>query len=182
MRDDLILLEGIRRQDKHALIEVFDKYASPIYRYAYRLCGNAIEADDIVGDVFAQLIEHINAGNGPRNNLRAYIYQIAYHLIVDKTRRAKHLADLTEETHISETEMRSPHDINDLHNLLIAAIKSHLTPDQQHVILLRFFEGLSVRDIALALGKDENNVKVIQSRGIAKLRQVLNTELLRELL
>ncbi|MEJ5225686.1 MAG: sigma-70 family RNA polymerase sigma factor [Anaerolineales bacterium] len=183
MRDDLILLQGIRNRDKRAIVEVFDKYATAIYRYAYRLCGNETEADDVVGDVFAQLLDHIKAGNGPRDNLRAYIYQMAYHRIVDKSRREKHLAELSDNIHSESTEW--PHakqEHNDLHAILIKTIQTHLTADQQHVILLRFFEGLSVHDTAEVLGKDHNNIKVIQSRGIAKLRQVLDIELLREIL
>lgn len=183
MRDDLILLQGIRNRDKRAMVEVFDKYATAIYRYAYRLCGSETEADDVVGDVFAQLLNHIKDGNGPRDNLRAYIYQMAYHRIVDKSRREKHLAELNDDIRSESTEW--PHtqqEHHDLHDILLKTIHTHLTSDQQHVILLRFFEGLSVHDTAEVLGKDHNNIKVIQSRGIAKLRQVLDIELLREML
>ncbi len=183
MRDDLILLQSIRNRDKHALVEVFDKYAAAIYRYAYRLCGSETEADDVVGDVFMLLLNHIKDGNGPRDNLRAYIYQIAYHRIVDKSRREKHLADLSEE--IGSENKDWPHTQqkdHDLHDVLLKTIHTHLTSDQQHVILLRFFEGLSVHDTAEVLGKDPNNIKVIQSRGIAKLRRVLDIELLQEML
>lgn len=183
MQDDLILLQAIRNRDKRAMVEVFDKYATAIYRYAYRLCGSKIEADDVVGDVFAQLLDHIKAGNGPRENLRAYIYQMAYHRIVDKARREKHLAELNDKIRSESKDW--PHtrqEHNDLHAILLNTIHAHLSGDQQHVILLRFFEGLSVHDTAEILGKDQNNIKVIQSRGIAKLRQVLDIELLREML
>lgn len=183
MRDDLVLLRALHNHDKNALVEVFDKYAVAVYRYAYRLCGSPVEADDVVGDVFMQLLSHIQDGRGPRENLRAYIYQMAYHRIVDKSRREKHLTGLDD--NIRQAQSDAPpalYEHTALHEILIAAIHTHLTEDQQHVILLRFFEGLTVHEAALILEKDDNNIKVIQSRGVAKLRQVLDIELMKEIL
>ena len=54
------------------------------------------------------------------------------------------------------------------------AINNKLTEDQRHVIILRFLEGLNLKETAEIVGKNTNSVKVLQSRGIAKLRQVLS--------
>ena len=56
---------------------------------------------------------------------------------------------------------------------LVMAIRNDLTEDQRHVIVLRFLEGFSLRETADIIGKQVYNVKVIQNRGIAKLRKVL---------
>jgi len=48
-----------------------------------------------------------------------------------------------------------------------------LTEDQRHVIVLRFLEGFSLRETADIIGKQVYNVKVIQNRGIVKLRKAL---------
>ncbi len=183
MRDDFVLLQALQNRDKRALVEVFDKYAPAVFRYAFRLCGSATEADDVVGDVFMQLLEQIKNGRGPRDNLRAYIYQMAYHRIVDKSRREKHLAELDD--NIRQTPSDTPasrYERTAVYEIILAAIQAYLTEDQQHVVLLRFFEGLSVHDTATILEKDDNNIKVIQSRGVAKLRQVLDIELMKEIL
>ncbi len=80
---DMNLLEAARNMNRDALIEIFDLYSSALYNYALRLCNDALIADYIVGDVFAKLLEHLSAGNGPETNLRSYLFQTAYHLIVD---------------------------------------------------------------------------------------------------
>ena len=54
------------------------------------------------------------------------------------------------------------------------AIVNDLTPDQWHVIILRFLEGFSVKETALITGKTVVNVKVIQNRAIASLRRALD--------
>jgi RNA polymerase sigma-70 factor (ECF subfamily) len=56
---------------------------------------------------------------------------------------------------------------------VIAVIKNQLTEDQRHVIVLRFLEGFSLRETADIIGKEVYNVKVIQNRGVAKLRKAL---------
>jgi RNA polymerase sigma-70 factor (ECF subfamily) len=60
-----------------------------------------------------------------------------------------------------------------LFDAIIAAIKKELTEDQRHVIILRFLEGFSLRETADIMGKEVYNVKVIQNRGVAKLRKTL---------
>src|SRR3989344_7284469 len=75
---------------------MFDLYGPALYKYALRLVHDPIEADNIVGDVFSQLLDEIAAGRGPRTNLRSYLYQTAYHLVVDRYRDNKHIVSLNE--------------------------------------------------------------------------------------
>jgi RNA polymerase sigma-70 factor (ECF subfamily) len=60
-----------------------------------------------------------------------------------------------------------------LFDTVIVAIKHKLTEDQRHVIILRYLEGFSLRETADIMGKEVYNVKVIQNRGVAKLRKAL---------
>ena len=60
-----------------------------------------------------------------------------------------------------------------LMDTVMLAINNDLTDEQRHVIILRFLEGLSLKETAKVVGKNVDSVKVLQSRGIAKLRQLL---------
>jgi DNA-directed RNA polymerase specialized sigma24 family protein len=102
MNDDSALLKGARELNKDSLAAIFDTYASAIYKYALRLCRDSLEADFIVGDVFAQLLEKLVAGKGPLTNLRSYLYQIAYHLIVDRARSNHRFESLEAITDLQE--------------------------------------------------------------------------------
>jgi hypothetical protein len=55
--------------------------------------------------------------------------------------------------------------------------RAELTDDQRHVIILRFLEDFSLKETAEIIGKEVNNIKVIQNRGIAKLRKALGLQL-----
>lgn len=174
MENELLLLDDARNMDKEAIVKVFDLYASPLYNYALRLCGDSVLADHIVGDAFARLIEQLAAGKGPRSNLRSYLYETAYHLIVDEARSSQRRAPL--ETVASlKPEVRVGQQGSEeklLMERVLVAIQHDLTGDQRHVIILRFLEEFNLRETAAILGKDVGHVKVIQSRALAKLRNV----------
>src|SRR5919109_4452693 len=94
MKDEAALIRAAKKRDRDAWIEIFEIYAPAIYKYVLRLCDDPVESDNIVGDVFTQLLEQFAAAKGPMTNLRSYIYETAYHLIVDRARRNQRLVPL----------------------------------------------------------------------------------------
>ena len=176
MIDEAGLLEAARRKDPQAMGQIFDQYATALFRYAVRLCHDPAEADQIVGDVFAQLMEQLSIGKGPRTNLRSYLYQITYHVIVDHSREASHVSPMDEALNLPDGMMSVAGQVEEqeLIRELEAAVAHGLTEEQQHVIMLRFVEGFSLQETADITGKKVNAVSVLQNRAIAKLRQVLD--------
>lgn len=174
--DEKILIEAIWRLDEDALSKAFEQYAPLIFKYALRTCRDPLEADDVVGEVFSRLVDGLSKGKGPRENLRSYLYQTAYHIIVDNARSRKYFAAPEELLNQSLSQNPTGEAAEEHQKLLLiqAALNTDLTDDQKHVIALRFLEGFDVRETAAILGKEINNIKVIQNRAIAKLRQVLN--------
>jgi len=170
------LLEAARSMNQDALMKIFDLYSSPLFRYALSLCNDPLEADQIVGDVFAKLLEQLSAGNGPSTNLRSYLYETTYHLVIDKARFSRREAPLEVVDLVRRDGSLTSASLEDriLFEAVILAIKNQLTEDQRHVIILRFLEGFSLRETATIIGKEVTNVKVIQNRGVAKLRKALS--------
>ena len=179
MQADLSLISAARKMDREALVAIFDRYAVQLYNYAMHICGDPLRADQIVGDVFTKLLDQLAAGKGPRTNLRSYLYEMAYNLILDGVRRSRREVplELTEfeiERGNGHRSMDSTLENKILMDSLIRAIKEQLTASQRHVIVLRFAEGFSLLETAQIVGKEAGNVKVIQNRAIAKLRKVLD--------
>jgi|WetSurMetagenome_2_1015567.scaffolds.fasta_scaffold302143_1 RNA polymerase sigma-70 factor, ECF subfamily len=179
MEADITLLAAARKMDRDALVGIFDLYAHTLYKYAFRLCNNAVTADQIVGDVFAKLLEQLSDGRGPTVNLRSYLYEMAYHIMVDEVRLSRRwapmeVADLTY-AHKYSTSISDEERI--LFETALWAIRNDLTDDQRHVIILRFLEGFSIKETSLIIGKKVNNVKAIQNRAIASLRKALEYEI-----
>ena len=176
MADTSALLKAAKRFDQDSLEKIFDQYAPVLYNYILRLCQDPVQADQIVGDVFSKLLDQLAAGKGPRTNLRSYLYQIAYNLFIDQSRYSQRFAPIEIVEFIATGTGSVQNEIENraLLDTAMLAINNNLTEDQRHVIILRFLEGLNLKETAKIVGKNTNSVKVLQSRGIAKLRQVLS--------
>lgn len=176
MKDDSELLAAAKKLDGEALRTIFDSYSSPIYNYALRLTQDCVEADNIVGDVFALLLEQLAKGKGPHTNLRSYLYQTAYRIVIDHSRERKHFGslDLLERTTTEDSPVAFQAERDAEMDALMKAMEIEVTADQRHILMLRFVEGFNVEETAHITGKSTDNVKVIQSRGLEKLRRALS--------
>lgn len=175
MDDNQVLLQKISRMDVEALARVYDLYAPAIYKYACRHCDNALLADQIVGDVFARLLEQLSQGRGPRSNLRAYLFEIAYHAVVDEVRHARRVLSLQSADMVVPVT-GGPDQVLQEQMLLETvrqAMRDDLTGDQRHVIILRFLEDFSLKETARIMQKNVGNIKVLQQRALAALRRAL---------
>jgi RNA polymerase sigma-70 factor, ECF subfamily len=175
MKNDIDLLHSAGGWSKDALEKIFELYASALYNYALRLGHDPIMADHIVGDVFAKLLEQIASGRGPTTNLRSYLYQATYHMIIDHGRSSRRNAPLEVVDSLDTDVHSTTAKVEDqaMFDLILKAMRNHLTEDQRHVIVLRFVEEFSLNETAAILGKEVGHIKVIQGRALAKLRKSL---------
>lgn len=180
MEDNLALLHGVKEMDAEALAKVFDLYAPAIYKYAFRQCGNAVMADQIVGDVFAKLLEQLSQGNGPCSNIRSYLFEMAYHAIVDEIRRIHRMMPISIVEDFlpaaNYTDLAAEDQV--MLDALWRAMKNDLTDHQRHVVILRLLEGFSLKETAQIMGKTVNNIKVTQNRAVAVLRRAIDHQVL----
>jgi RNA polymerase sigma-70 factor (ECF subfamily) len=161
--------------DQDGLATVFEEYAPAIYKYLLRLGVYALEADQIVGEVFARLLDKLAEAKGPGKNLRSYLFQIAYHLVIDHVRERERTAPLEAAVYVNE-EMEPVQSMVEeklLLEKLSIAMERNLTVEQRNVIILRFQEDFSLKETAGIIGINVNAVKALQNRGINKLRQAM---------
>ena len=161
--------------DKNALAVIFDRYAVDLFNYAMHISDDPLKADSIVGDVFANFLEHLATGKGPQKNLRSYFYKATYHFMVDGSRFSARESRIGLASFVSENANGNHSKASNLDtDTILLAIKNHLTADQRDVIVLHYLEGFSLSEIAEIIGKRINNVKAIQKRAIYRLCNILD--------
>lgn len=178
MKDEIALIQAARSLDPEALTEIFEEYAPALYKYLLRLGTNSQGADQIVGDVFARLLEKLSEGKGPEKNLRSYLFQVAYHLVVDDSRDRHRITvlDVAETVKEDVKPVQAQAEENMLLEKVSTAMERYLTEDQRNVLVLRFQEEFSIKETAEIIGKNVNAVKALQNRGINSLREALRRE------
>jgi len=177
VRDERLLLERAREYDPKALGEIYDGYSEKIYHYIYRYLGEARLAEDLTAEVFLRLLEAIKASQGPRTHLSAWLYRVAHNLVVDHFRRRPQAESLP----LEEGLVAAPEDVTvvvekKLAQQQLRAAISHLTTDQQQVIVLKFVEGLSNAEVGQVLGKTKGAVESLQHRALAALQRIMERE------
>jgi len=175
MKDETAVIAAAGSLDRTALSAIFDEFAPAIYKYLLRSGVGPGEADQIVGDVFARLLDKFAVGEGPHTNLRAYLFQTAYHIVVDLARERQRTAPL-EVVDTLKADRQPVHALAEERLLLEKVFKTmqrELTDDQRNVLVLRFQEDFSLKETAEIVGKKVNAVKAIQSRALNNLREAL---------
>ena len=175
--DDTQFLERARKYEVRALAEIYDRYAEPIYRYLYRIVGDAAQAEDLTSEVFCKLLNVLETPRSPNDKLQGWLYRVAHNLAMDWFREQGKAAILElDETFLSEGEL--PHqevEKREMRQRLREALRK-LTPAQQKVILLRYGEGFKVAQVCEVMGKSEGAVKILQHRAVNRLRKLLESE------
>ena len=131
-------------------------------------------AEDLTSDVFMKALESTVNGNFRHSGVPkiAWFFSIAHNLLYDHTRNknSKTIALTDEIGDDLDVYMQIERKLNT--ESALAALQL-LTETQKDVIILRFMAELSLKETADVLGKSENNVKVLQHKGIVRLRQIL---------
>lgn len=171
-------LSGARRLDEHALAEIYDALSPALFRYAFRLLGDRQASEDVVGEAFQRLLLSLRSEGGPRHNLRAYLYRIAHNLAMDQRRREGRRGH---DAALDGTALPADHDSARTAERRLAGERARralwrLTADQRQVVMLKYFEGLSNEEAAVALNKPVGAVKALQHRALVALRRMLETD------
>jgi len=168
--------------DQQALTHIYETLSPALYRYAYRLLGNAHDAEDIVAETFHRWLLALQHGRGPSRHLSAYLYRIAHNLITDRYRRCPRPdLELDEALEAGEDDPAEAA----AQRLAQARARSalwRLTADQRQVILLKYFEGLSNEEVAATLDKPVGAVKALQHRALDAMRRALTLEQIGDML
>ena len=114
-------------------------------------------------------------GKGPQENLRSYLFQIAYHLVVDEARERQRAApiDIADSVKEDLDPVQSRVEDKLFFENLLKIMDRELTEEQKNVIVLRYQEDFSLKETAEIVGKNVNAVKALQNRAIGRLRKVL---------
>lgn len=171
------LLPRAQRFEEEALVEIYDRYSTELYRYAMRLLGDADLAEECVAETFSRLLHAFKEGKGPRQYLRAYLYRVAHNWVSDLYRRGPAPSlPLEADLHAGPDENPSKTIQEASERERVRAALARLTADQRQVIVLRYLEGWGHGEIAKALNKNEGAVRALQHRGLNALRRLLIPE------
>jgi RNA polymerase sigma-70 factor (ECF subfamily) len=161
-------------------LDFYDKHIAKIYRYIYFRVGSQEIAQDLSSEVFLRVWNYLRQGQNI-GNLTAMAYKISRNLIVDHFRKLSVSFPLSlEALPLNLPDPDSGDFAADIfQDLELAEIKNCLrliNPDYQEVIILRFVEDMSIEEIAVILGKNQNAVRTTLSRALKALKLAVESQ------
>ena len=155
----------------------FLPHSEVMYRAAYRLLGNAQDAEDMVQEAFIRLWEKRETAM-QADNTEAYCVALAKNLCIDRLRLKRlNYANTPPENLDLPDESNLQHSIERRDRLEVAQKALDMLPKrQQEVVKLYDFEGRSVKEIQVETGLTNVNIRVLLSRAHQKLKNLFNNE------
>jgi RNA polymerase sigma-70 factor (ECF subfamily) len=157
----------------NALDAMYREHHTMVFRTAYRITGNAADAEDVLQTVFLRMVRRNDRRDDsadPIERPENYLRRAAVHAALDLVRARRSSADVDLER-LPATGSSRP-DESDLRELLRHAL-SELPARSAEIFTLRFFEGLTNPEIAKALGISSITVAVTLHRTRRILQKTL---------
>lgn len=148
--------------------DAFRDFAGPVLNYLK--AAGVGDSENVLGDVFVDVMRGLERFDGDRDALRRWIFTIAHHRVVDEHRRTSRRQRLLRSV---RTEASVTHD-DPFDPALIAALDT-LTPEQREVVVLRFVADLSLETVAELTQRAPGAVKSLQHRALNNLAAQLAT-------
>jgi RNA polymerase sigma-70 factor (ECF subfamily) len=166
---DQSLVEQLQAGADAAFEELMRRYKRPVLNFAYRMLGNADDADDVAQEVFVRVYQNI-AAYRPRTKFSTWLFALARNAAIDRLRwRQRHP---TEPLDAVPEPATPPVDVDEVGEHIAAAIAS-LPEEQRTAIVLCEYQGLSYAEIAQIMRCSEKSVESRLYRAKQTLRHRL---------
>ena len=180
--DALIRLVALRRSD--ALSALYDRYSRLVFSLALHVVGDRETAEEITQDVFYRVWENAATYRSDQAKLTTWMTSITRYRAIDILRKRKIRPERDSldwedvELELNSGGLDSPEELTDLalqqHRVRVAI--AALPQDQQDVLALAYFQGLSHSQIAERLGQPLGTVKTRIRLAMQRLRDLLKDE------
>ena len=167
--------------DPEAFGELYDRYVDLVYRYIYYRVGSQALAEDLTSEAFLRALRRITSFTWQGRDIGAWFVTIARNLIADHFKSGRYRLEVTTADMLDADRAEDGPEgavLDSLTNVTLLEAVKQLGPEQQECVVLRFLQGLSVAETALAMGKNEGAIKALQYRAVRALGRLLPEDML----
>ena len=181
-KSDEDLVEAIVKTNDTLLFEVlYDRYATLVYNKCYGFSRDEDEAKDLTQDVFLKLFVKLASFKG-KSKFSTWLYAFTYNHCVNYVTRntAKKIEKQSVDYHDIENVSDSEIEDNDFLKMRVDKLKKAMeliSPDEKMILLLKYQDYLTIKEIESVLGIGESAVKMRIKRAKDKLKQVYSENL-----
>jgi RNA polymerase sigma-70 factor, ECF subfamily len=166
--DERLLIEAAQKNPAR-FAELYENNFERVYAYVVRRVGNRAETEDLTSEVFHQALANLKRFEWRGIPFAAWLFRIAANLISDRWQRSGR--ELTDESEAIDSAQVSPVEIEEVERkATLFRLVDTLPTEQRRVVVLRFVEQKSIKEVAREIRKTEGAVKQLQFRALTSLR------------
>lgn len=165
------LLIAAAQRDPARFAELYEANFARVYAYVAHRVGNREEAQDLTSEVFHQALSGLHGYHWRGVPFVAWLLGIAAHVLAERWQRVGRHAEVPAD----ELELAGVDPKIEQSAMLFQLVQA-LPEDQRHVIVRRFVNQRSLREIATEMGRSEGAIKQLQLRALEKLRDLMRSE------
>jgi RNA polymerase sigma-70 factor (ECF subfamily) len=158
-------------KNRNKMEVLYDEYVDDIFRYIMFRLRNKEKALDLTQEVFIRMWQSYLSKNKEVEYPKSLLYKIAHNLLVNSYERDKtydSLDDLSEDGfEVEDQSQKTSFEIKDLNEAL-----DKLPDKYSDLIMLRYIEGFSIKEIAEMYDESENVMSVRLNRAIGQLKKI----------
>lgn len=174
MKEEEELIKRVQKRDAEAFGRLYDQYSPAIYRFVLLKVGNKAATEDLTHQAFLKAWQNIENYQSLGFPFSSWLYRIAHNLVIDYYRTERPYLNLETIQEVSvKSNLEEKIDQEFELNLIKTAIKE-LSAEQQTIIIMKFVEDLTNKEIAAVLGKSEGAIKIAQYRSLENLKKIIN--------
>lgn len=171
--DELHIIKECRNGRPERFAVLYDRYVKKIYNFIYYRTHHKETAEDITSQVFLKAVRGIQSFRLEDSSFSAWLYTIARNAVIDHYRTEKKEYAIEDAWGLSgDEDIEGDVDAR----LKLQQVKKYLRtlePHERELLLLRFWDELSYKEISEITGKTEAGLKMSVSRALRRLRQNL---------
>jgi RNA polymerase sigma-70 factor (ECF subfamily) len=156
-------MQAFKRGEILAFRELFDRYKNPIYGFVRRRVDDPSRAEEITQDVFLAVVQQ-QKNYEVRASFRTFLYRVAVNRVASERRQMT-------DTPAPNPDAAAGGDISVVQQVREALAR--LEPEQQEIVMLREYQGLSYQEIAQVLSVPVGTVRSRLFRAKLALRELL---------
>jgi RNA polymerase sigma-70 factor (ECF subfamily) len=167
--DERLLIEAAQ-QDPARFAELYENNFERVYAYVVRRVGDRAETEDLTSEVFHHALANLKRFEWRGIPFAAWLYRIAANLISDRWQH-KNREPLTDEPDTIESAAATGAEFEEVERrATLFRLVDTLPAEQRRVVVLRFVEEKSIKEVAREIRKTEGAVKQLQFRALSSLR------------
>ncbi len=167
--DERLLVEAAQRDPAH-FAELYENNFERVYAYVVRRVGDRAETEDLTSEVFHHALANLGRFEWRGIPFAAWLYRIAANLISDRWQRSnrEQVADEPEQIESAQGKNFEFEEVE--RKATLFRLVDTLPAEQRRVVVLRFVEEKSIKEVAREISKTEGAVKQLQFRALTALR------------